>query len=222
MKTSIVKNVSALIRRWLVIPTIVERFVLWFFLKSKPVLAIVNIGGLIGLAYLVADTYFQTEAAISSAASDPKDPFYFPFSVVNNSHLFSITNVKWTCKILYLINDKPTAIMDSQTGGSGFLERILPNGVLNIDCSGFTIAPTVTEASVCIELSYNTSVFGVPLPRTPPPTEFSWYGRSTNPQWIKGTSLRKPPANLPPRLRYDPKTNQIVVRQDIARCGLKQ
>jgi hypothetical protein len=219
MKTSIMKSVSALFRRWRVIQTIVERFVLWFFLKSKPVLVIVNIGGLIGLGYLTADTYFQTEATISSVASDPKDPFYFPFSVVNNSHLFSITNVNWTCKIIYLINDEPSAITDSQTGGSGFQARILPNGVLNIACGGFQVRPPVTEASVCIGLSYNTSVFGLPLPRTPPPTEFSWYGRSSSPQWIKGTSLRKRPANLPPRLRYDPKTNQPFVRQDDPRCG---
>jgi len=188
------------------------RFLLWILLH--PVFqAFLAIGTLASIVYLVYDNYFQTEATISSIASDPKDPFYFPFSVVNNSHIFSIRDVKWTCTVDYLLNeDKHVAVMDSQAAGSGLQAEILPNGVLNIDCSKYHVAPPVTEARIFIELSYNTSVFWWLLPRTPPPTEFSWYGRATSPQWIKGKSLRKEPPNLPPRLIYDHKTNQLFIK----------
>ena len=188
------------------------RFLLWILLH--PVFqAFLALGTLVSVVYLVYDNYYQREMTISSPASDPMNPFYFPFSVVNNSHVFTMRDVKWTCTIDYLVNDKYMAVMDSHTGGSGFQAILRPNDILNIDCSGYQVAPPVMEAKISIALSYKTSVLGLPLPETtPPPTEFSWYGRAANPQWIRGTSLRKEPPNLPPKLIYDPKTNQIFVK----------
>jgi hypothetical protein len=171
-----------------------------------PFQAFLDIGTFLGILFLAYDTYFQTEATISSVASDPKNPFYFPFSVINNSHIFPIRDVKWECRIDYVINDKHNSVMDSGVAGSGLQAEIPPNGILNIDCGGFNIPPPITEARIFIELSYNTSVwgrtslFGWQFGGKHPPTEFNWYGDAANPQWIKGKSLRKRPEELPPRL----------------------
>jgi hypothetical protein len=199
--------------RWLLwLVTLPFRVLLWIWLHPRKAFqAFLEIGAVSGIAYLVYDTYFQTEATISSVASDPKNPFYLPFSVANNSHIFPIRDVKWRCIIDYLVNDKNMAVMESAVAGSGEQAEILPNGILNIDCSGFYIAPPIMEARIFIELSYKTSVFGWHLPRKPPPTEFNWYGRFANPQWIKGKSLRGRPPGVP-RLIYDPKTGQILVK----------
>ena len=177
--------------------------------------SILNVGAFLGAIYLVYDSYFQTEATISSVASDAQDPFYFPFVVANNSHIFSIRNVKWECKIDYVINDKYNAIRDSRIGGSGSQEEVLPNGFVDIDCDGFNIPPPITDAKISIALSYKTTVFRTPFydlefSRTPAPTIFSWYGRTSNPQWIKGVNKREKPSNLPPRLRFDPGTGRLL------------
>jgi hypothetical protein len=201
--------------------TLVWQVLLWiWFHRTKIFEGILQIGAVAGIVYLVLDTYFQTEATISSTASDPKDPFYFPFSVANNSHIFSIRDVKWRCVFVYMMNDSHVAFMNDGTDGSGFQEEILPNGILNIDCNGLNpvlrIAPPIMAAKISIDLSYNTSVlrtklFSWQFHRAPPPTEFNWYGGASNPQWIKGKSLRPKPKDLPPNLRYDPKTEQFIV-----------
>ena len=194
------------------------RFVLWiWYYPFRAIVDLATLFGTIGLGFLIWDLYYQTEATISSAASDPKDPFYFPFILANNSHFFSIRNIKWECTIDYIINDKNNAVMDSRVAGSGFQAEILPNGVLDVGCDGFAIPPPIMDAKITIKFSYDTRILQTLLfswepNRVPPPTVFSWYGRSSNPQWIKGTNLRNEQANLPPRLRYDPATGQTFVK----------
>jgi hypothetical protein len=47
----------------------------------------------LSVSYLVYDRLFETILTISAAASDPKDAFKYPFSINNNSHLFSVSEL---------------------------------------------------------------------------------------------------------------------------------
>src|SRR5262245_21496102 len=47
---------------------------------------------LITVGYLVFDRIYETSAYVFSPASDPENPWVFPFTIANNSHVFSIKN----------------------------------------------------------------------------------------------------------------------------------
>src|ERR1700737_1475190 len=53
---------------------------------------------LLSVGYLVYDRYYETDATLSVPASDPSFPFTFPFAITNNSHVFAIRNVAWSCR----------------------------------------------------------------------------------------------------------------------------
>jgi hypothetical protein len=62
---------------------------------------------LVSVGYLVADRIYETNASISSPAPDPRNPLDSPFTITNNSHIFTIRNVEWYCYVHYL-NTKGT------------------------------------------------------------------------------------------------------------------
>jgi hypothetical protein len=149
-----------------------------------------EVGTFAGIAYLVYDTYYQTEATISSPASDPQDVFYFPFLFTNNSHIFYLKDINWTCRIERMVTDRQGILLDNRVS-TGAQNEIQPGGSLNLSCRGFRASGKVTEATIVIETSYNTRVFGINLPRRPLPIRFTWAGGASNPQWIKGDFPRR-------------------------------
>jgi hypothetical protein len=46
-----------------------------------------------GFGLVMYDLVFEACATISSPASDPREPFAFPFAVTNNSHVFTLRNI---------------------------------------------------------------------------------------------------------------------------------
>src|SRR4051794_24409461 len=62
----------------------------------------------ISVGYLVFDRIYETNATMASPASDPNEPFRMPFSITNNSHIFALKNLSWTCTALSIRTENNT------------------------------------------------------------------------------------------------------------------
>jgi len=149
---------------------------------------------LLSLAYLVYDRIYETSATISASASDPKSPFTFPFTITNNSHMFSINNVRWNCHAISIAAENNIRF-DNTNIIVGSRSTIPPGQVLNIDCNVVGSTSRIirfndlhfTEAVLEIDLLYDANLFGViPMHRRPPATRFTWIASASNPQWVRG------------------------------------
>jgi hypothetical protein len=151
----------------------------------KPTL---EVGTLVGVVYLVYDTYFQTEATVSSVASDPKNPFLYPFTLANNSHVFSLKNVQMTCRLITIVYPNNMVIEGPKLIYRATANEIPPNGVLNLRCGAVAPgAPPLSAAEIIIEANYDVPIiFGLSKSRAILPTRFTWVASASNPQWVKG------------------------------------
>lgn len=149
---------------------------------------------LLSIGYLVYDRVYEADATLSASASDPTFAFAFPFTITNNSHIFVIRNVRWSCQALHIKWGNNNRIENSQII-SGSRSEIAAGQPLNIDCS--IVGPNsrfvhtdagikVDQATIRIVLEYDADFLFFRLHRTPPPTLFTWWGSASNPQWIKG------------------------------------
>ena len=147
----------------------------------------------VSFTYLMFDRIDETYATVASPASDPQHPFLFPFTITNHSLVFDLRNVSWNCHALSLKAGDITVI------NSGFLTGSAPllaaGQSLNIYCdvaaaSSHFVSEShgrpISEAVLEVQLRYNVDVFGLPWPRRPRPTKFTWFARATTPQWISG------------------------------------
>lgn len=138
-----------------------------------------------GFAYLVYDRIYETSATISAPASDPAFPFTFPFSITNNSHVFALRDIMWSCQPVGLKWGNNNEIKHGNLM-RGSTSEILPGQTLNIPC-GFGGFTNIHEVVVITEVSYTADFFGLfSLRRNVPPTTFTWVAKAANPQWIKG------------------------------------
>jgi hypothetical protein len=153
-----------------------------------------RVATLLSVSYLVYDRIYEADATISAPASDPAFPFTYPFTIMNNSHIFAIRDVTWDCRNLRVVANgvRITGVQEVR-GTSNIVQA---GKSLNIDCApiGPTSRffrtrdkPTVSVAVLEIEISYSAVFLGVyTFHRHPPPTLFTWFADATNPQWIKG------------------------------------
>lgn len=142
---------------------------------------------LLSFSYLIYDRFYETRATISIASTDD-NPFHSRFAITNNSHLFVIRNVHWSCRINSLkgpnvdierINEivagSRTIISEGDSVNFRLCSVMVVNGAI------------VTEGEVVIEAQYETDVFGLWLePGTTGPVTFTWLGSSFTPHWIRG------------------------------------
>ena len=150
---------------------------------------------LLSFTYLILDRIYETGALIQSPASDPKDPFLFPFSITNMSHIFTLRDIRWRCEFpfrtydpLNRINGSPANIYDDISNVSGTLTELSPGGVLNFSCGhplGNSQLFPFQNIKVVIYVDYNTNILGYPLHRSPS-EQFTWIGTAERPQWIRG------------------------------------
>jgi hypothetical protein len=151
----------------------------------------------LSVGYLVFDRLYETSVSITSPVSDPENPFRLPFTIANNSHLFSIRNIKWQCQIVRIRTEHDIRI-DLGRVFYGTQSMLLGGQVLNIDCNVygptsrvFQFNDAVTEAQVRISLTYDVDIiFGLLWPRTPAPTLFTYFPRAATSQWIRGDFAR--------------------------------
>ncbi len=139
---------------------------------------------LASIAYLVADRIYETGATISSTGSDPKNQFYFPFAISNNSHIFTLRHIQWTCQV---VSGKFGGITLSNVGFvfSGRANEIAPGDVLNVSCRRAIAGPPPTELVLAVSVKYDTNIFGYTFGREPKML-FTWAADATNPKWIRG------------------------------------
>ena len=161
--------------------------------KSLIVTWIFRVLTLSSAGYLVVDRIYETDATVTTVASYPKNPFLFPFSINNNSHLFSIRNVIWKCVVVTAKDANNNSFLND-TSIFGTQSEIAAGGNLNITCNVLggtshiirTSAPIV-QATLRIELSYQSNLFGFYYWNCHPrPTEFTWMSDASNPQWVRG------------------------------------
>ena len=145
----------------------------------------------VSISYLVYDRYYETNAIITSSASDPANPFFFPFSLTNSSHLFHLKNIDWACQLVrvdYEGNGRlngPTIIDNSQKSD------LAPGQVTNIFCNrnGIQVDSKVIDAVVRMQANYDVDVFGIfNLHRQSDIVTFNWLSSPTEArrQWLKG------------------------------------
>jgi len=154
---------------------------------------------LLSVGYLVYDRIYESDATISSPASDPNFAFEFPFTITNNSHVFAIRNVRWDCHALKIKYENNSSIENGQFI-QGTAASIAAGQSLNIDCAVIgpksrmirtPDKPRAAEAVMEIALAYDADFFGLfSLHRQPAPTLFTWFADASNPRWIKGNFAR--------------------------------
>lgn len=141
------------------------------------------------LIFLVSERVYETGASISSPSSDPRNPFTFPFSVQNNSHIFTLKNIRWTCNVISM----KTGGVSIENVGFSFgseISEIDPGRVGNVSCRrAIRTNLPISSLSMEIQVSYKTYFFWIPIPLpTRHPSEiFTWVTEASNPQWIRGS-----------------------------------
>jgi hypothetical protein len=141
---------------------------------------------LLSVGYLLFDRIYETGVTISCPASDPKNPFLFPFAVTNNSHIFAIKDVRWRCTLRFLEFENHIYVANSVRLGEGHESAIGPNANVNISCAGFSAGDRkILSGKIKISIGYKMPLpLGFGFCRTIA-ASFSWVGKDTA-QWIRG------------------------------------
>jgi hypothetical protein len=150
---------------------------------------------LLSFTYLVLDRIYETGALIQSPAFDPNDPFLFPFSITNMSHIFTLRDIKWRCKFPFRTYDRVNPVNGSDniyedlSNVSGTTKELPPGGVLNVSCGhplGNTQLFPFQNIKVLIYVDYNTNILWLYTLHRNPAEQFTWAGTAERPQWIRG------------------------------------
>jgi hypothetical protein len=163
-----------------------ENFFTWLF----------RVFTLISVSYLVYDRIYETGVLIQSPASDPNDPFLFPFSITNMSHIFTLREIKWRCEFPFRtydrvnrMNGSPANIYEDISNVSGTVKELAPGGVLNFSCGhplGNSQLFPFEDIKVLIYVDYNTNILWLHTLHRSPSEQFTWAGTAERPQWIRG------------------------------------
>lgn len=154
-----------------------------------------RIATLLSVAYLVYDRAYETEATLSSPVLTANKPFGLIFAITNNSHLFTIRNVRWECFADHIKTAPRTNHIRDVLVVDGSQKAIGPGQSLNVNCNksgnifpfGFASDETIAEAVMRIKIAYDTDIFGfLSSHRSPPSTKFTWFTEGGTPQWVKG------------------------------------
>jgi hypothetical protein len=144
---------------------------------------------------LAYDRFYETGALIQSPASDPNDPFLFPFSITNMSHISTLQDIKWRCEFPFRTYDRVNRvngmdnIYENMSNVSGTTKELPPGGVLNVFCGhplGNTQLFPFQHISVRIYVDYNTNILWLYTLHRNPTEQFTWAGTADRPQWIRG------------------------------------
>ncbi len=157
--------------------------------KALVVTWLLRITTVISFSYLIYDRIYETGVTISAAASDPKNPFYFPFAIINNSHIFEIMHIKYNCGIENLKTNNNFSLSRVGFVVSNEFPRLDAGGILNISCKralGFGNGVSVVSAVAVISVDYETNIFSLYSLKRHQEMKFTWAADTSNPQWIRG------------------------------------
>jgi hypothetical protein len=180
---------------WSPVRAVGRWLVKWVWLdKSQLVTWLFRFFTVLSVGYLVYDRLFETILTVSTAASDPKNAFKYPFSINNNSHLFSVSGLRWRC-LISMKTELPDLNYHDNEIGFGTNSSIQAGQNLNITCDPtgriqIEIKPVIITAVIQILLSYDVHILGYNWHISPNPTQFTWIGSASNPQWVRGYYAR--------------------------------
>jgi hypothetical protein len=176
---------------------------------------VVEVGGIVGFGFFVYQQWIYTAPAIHPNNVLDASSFIMPFSIINRSDLFSITNAELTCGVdlLYFADAEGktgyVADMGFVTGrfsipndgplayqcNASQLAEILPDGRLSIRKSMNTksgvFKPPLRIIMMCLWIGGDYKIWGI-VPRRFTSTVFRWPTAKGVNQWIEG-----PLATLP-------------------------
>ena len=158
--------------------------------------SVVAVFSIIGVVSSVYEIGYAAIVTIDAPASDPKFAFEYPFKLINNSHVFTITDLKWECK--YILIQAPQIKMENNTYIRGSISSLDRGGYGWLDCAALgpnskvvklNEKPEIKQAKLEISVSYKATLFFVTWPVSPKPTLFTWSADASNPQWTAGDLL---------------------------------
>jgi hypothetical protein len=111
-------------------------------------------------------------------AGDDRTPFALPLIVKNKSHLFAMTDIRWTCGV-----ENAKSASGGGVSGIGFQwvntpRKIEADGTETFPCNVF--GGPALSAAIIPSLEYKTLWFVRSFSRT----KFVWYGSSDPPRWV--------------------------------------
>lgn len=180
---------------------LLARFVRWVWRDDHLVIAwLFRALAVLSVGYLIFDRIYEIGATVSSPGSDPTKPFAYPFLITNNSHVFTLRNIRWTCHILDIKYDNPNyRVQEASVVRTGSTNTLGPSDSIAIPCSNPVAIPAkilTTDVRICV--SYEAQILGRLWPShpNPNPTRFTWAGWASNPQWIRGQVPEGPDARI--------------------------
>lgn len=142
---------------------------------------------LIGVLFIGYHLVHANAPTISSQGSDPKDPFHFPFTIRNDSHVLAMRNLRWVC---HLIRGEGPTYSVSNVGFwiGGTAKRLSADDILNISCKqAVELFEQFSVLVLEIQLRYDTPIVGPLLIPRSSQALFTWMRTAANPQWIRGS-----------------------------------
>jgi len=163
---------------------------LWLWLDKGQIFTwIFRLAALASISYLVSDRFYETGIVISVSSSDPKQPFYFPFSLTNNSHIFAMHNIKHNCFVDDLELPGGGGLKNIGISFQGESSKLEPGDIVNVSCRrALNVANGVVPTKVVIHIvvDYDMSVLWFFTLHRDIAMKFTWGGDASNPQWIRG------------------------------------
>lgn len=150
---------------------------------------LLDVGTLVGILYLVWDSFYQTTVGLSFVYSDPATALENPIAMQNKSNLFWIRNITWTCVLLEATYDNNSGASNIGIQFNGNIGAIAPGAAINIACLKRRVLnqPGIKLASARIIMvaNYDADFFGIWFYRRRITVPFTWAGAIAQPQWVQ-------------------------------------
>jgi hypothetical protein len=153
---------------------------------------ILDLGTLLGIAYLVWDSLYQTTVGLSFVYSDGSTGLENPITIQNKSNLFWIRNIRWKCSLLDVDFGNHNSIENIFVGFSGNISAIAPGAAANIACQKRGADQIINlngaklnSAHITMNISYDADFFGLWYYQRQTTVPFTWVGNISQPQWVQ-------------------------------------
>jgi len=128
------------------------------------------------------DVYLHTVPEIHVSGQD-SSAFLLPFSVKNNSSMFSMRDAEWTC-IIKKAQTGRVILQNMVVGYAGARATIEPSATAYFRCN--LTSSSTTNAVIIPRVTFKTLWFL----RTYQDTTFTWLGEANPPRTIEGEYMR--------------------------------
>lgn len=160
---------------------IVPRATRWKDILTKWLGFILALGTFVTILVGIWQAYIHTTPEIHVTDSDPQAPFLFPFSIKNDSIIFDMHNVQYTCHIRHMEFGNENTFNNVNIINGGAIEIPANSIPENYRCPvGITGIPI---NSLIIDVSVNYKTLWVQRSYTLP---FTWMANASSPKWIEG------------------------------------